>query len=124
MKIRKSYKFRLKTNEDIENKLWAFAGHCRFIWNYFWHINKYRLANGYKIMRYYEMDYWSKLLKQSDEYGFLADAHSHILQQKLKDLDRAYRCAFDKSQPGKRMPTRRKKQLHITKGFHQQLSLP
>ncbi len=41
-----------------------------------------------------------RLWKQSEEYGFLKEAHSQALQQKLKDLDRA----FDRAQPGKRLP--------------------
>lgn len=44
-------------------------------------------------MRYSEMDYFSKLLKKSDEYDFLAESHAHLIQQKLKDLDKAYKDA-------------------------------
>jgi putative transposase len=112
MKIRKAYKFKLKTNSDLAHQLWLLAGHSRFVWNYFWRINQDRLSKSQKIMRYSEMDYWSKLLKQSDEYGFLSEAPAHIIQQKLKDLDRAYMDAFDKKQANKRLPNKRKKQLH------------
>ena len=119
MKIRKAYKFRLKTNDAIDQKFWLFAGHCRFVWNYFWQINQNRLSQGQKIMRYQEMDYWSKLLKDSDKYNFLAEAQAHIIQQKLKDLDKAYMDAFDKKQPNKRMPKKRKKQLHSSFRFPQ-----
>ena len=112
MKIRKAYKFRLKTNEEIEKSLWTYVGHCRFIWNYFWRLNQERLLKRQRIMRYYEMDFWSKLLKQSEEYGFLGEAPSQSLQQKLKDLDRAYTDGFDRKQPHKRLPTQRKKQIH------------
>jgi|TARA_B110000259_G_C13992011_1_gene392876 IS605 OrfB family transposase len=110
--VRKAYKYRLKTNDDIEQKLWAFAGHSRFVWNYFWRLNKHRLSNGYRVMRYSEMDYFSKLLKKSDEYSFLAEAPAHLIQQKLKDLDKAYKDAFDKKQQNKRMPTKRKRNIH------------
>ena len=57
------------------------------------------------------MDYFSKLLKKSDRYGFLSEAPAHLIQQKLKDLDNAYRDAFDKKQQNKRMPTERKKNI-------------
>jgi putative transposase len=110
--VRKAYKYRLKTNDELEQKLWSFAGHCRFVWNYFWRLNKHRLSNGYRIMRYSEMDYFSKLLKKSDEYRFLAEAPAHLIQQKLKDLDKAYKDAFDRKQQNKRMPTKRKKNIH------------
>jgi len=102
----------LKTNSDLEHKLWTFGSHCHFVWNYFWRLNKYRLSQGYCIMRYNEMDYFLKLLKKSYEYDFLAESPAHLIQQKLKDLDKAYRDAFDKKQQNKRMPTKRKKNLH------------
>ena len=60
-------------------------------------------------MRYGEVDYWSKLMKRSEEYVFIAEVPAHIIQQKLKDLDRAYMDAFDKKQRNKRLPTKRKK---------------
>ena len=117
MIIRKAYKVRLKTNADLEDKFWQYAGHCRFIWNYFWRLNKYRLDQGLPIMRYGEMDYFLKLLKSSDEYSFLKEAPSHCLQQKLKDLDKAYRDGFDKKQSRKWLPKKRKKQLHSSFRF-------
>ena len=117
MIIRKAYKVRLKTNADLEDKFWQYAGHCRFIWNYFWRLNKYRLDQGLPIMRYFEMDYFSKLLKASDEYGFLKEAPAQCLQQKLKDLDKAYRDGFDKKQVRKWLPKLRKKQIHSSFRF-------
>jgi len=118
MKIRKAYKFRLKTNDEIEEKFWLFAGHCRFVWNYFWRINRDRLERGQRIIsNYNEMDFWSKVLKSSDEYAFLKEAPAHIIQQKLKDLAKAYKDGFDKTQPNKRLPTKRKMQLHSSFRF-------
>lgn len=58
------------------------------------------------------MNYFSKLLKKSDEYGFLAEVPAHLTQQKLKDLNKSYKDAFDKKQQNKRMPTERKKNIH------------
>lgn len=112
MKIKKAYKFRLKTTPAIEHKLRCFAGHTRFLWNYFQSLNHRRLSLKQPIMTYGEMDFWSKRLKHSEEYGFLAEAPAHILQQKLKDLERAYFDAFDKNQPNKRLPKKRKRTCH------------
>ena len=109
MRIKKAYKFRLKTTLEIEHQLWEFAGHTRFVWNYFWHLNRRRLVNKHRIMRYNEMDFWSKILKSSNEYAFLKEAQAHIIQQKLRDLDKAYREGFDKKQPNKRLPVKKKK---------------
>jgi len=33
LKIRKAYKVRLKTNNNIENKLVRYCGSSRFLWN-------------------------------------------------------------------------------------------
>lgn len=71
-----------------------------------------RLKDKQKILWYHEADFWSRLWKKSEEYSFLKVCHSHPIQQKLKDLDRAFRDGFDKNQPNKRLPTFRKKGLH------------
>ena len=60
-------------------------------------------------MRYQELDFWSKLWKKSDEYGFLKACQSQLLQQKLKDLDKAFMDCFDKKQPNKKFPRFKKK---------------
>ena len=109
MTIKKAYRFRLKTSAQQAQQLSLYAGHCRFLWNKCLFLNLQRLQNKQPIMFYQEMDFWSKLYKKSDEYGFLSDCPAHILQQKLKDLEKAFLDAFDKKQPNKRIPRFRKK---------------
>lgn len=123
MKIKKAYKFRLKTTEEIENKFLQFAGCCRKAWNLVLAISLRRLANRQPILWYREADFWVKLWKQSDEYGFLKDCPAQVLQQKLKDLDKAFRDAFDKSQPMKRIPTWRRRGQHDNFRFPQHFKL-
>ena len=121
MKIKRAYKFRLKTDKKIEEKLVLFAGHSRFVWNKArgWCID--RLERGFYIFRYHELCFWLKLWKNSEEYKFLKDCHSQILQQKLKDLDRAFMDAFDKNQSNKKLPRLKKRGRHnsfrYTQGF-------
>ena len=112
MIIRKAFRFRLKTNSELEQKLIQFAGCARFVWNRFWLMNQDRLSRKLPILWYNEMAFWLTLLKESEEYGFLKNCHSQILQQSLKDLDKAYRDGFDKTQPLKRMPRKHKKAFH------------
>lgn len=112
MKIRKAYKFRLKPNAIQEQQLIDIAGSCRFVWNKVLHLNLNRLQNKQRLIGYYEADFWSKLWKSSDKYGFLKVAPAHCLQQKLKDLDKAFKDGFDKSQPLKRLPTVRRLGVH------------
>jgi putative transposase len=50
------------------------------------------------------LTFWATLWKKSEEYGFLKELPAQIIQQKLKDLDKAFRDAFDKQQKNKRIP--------------------
>ncbi len=109
MLIRKAFKYRLKTNKATEAKLTSFAGATRFVWNKSLSLNLERLKHKHRILRYQELNFWLKLWKDSEEYGFLKEVHSQALQQKLQDLDKAFMDAFDKSQPGKRLPRFKKK---------------
>lgn len=112
MIIRKAYKFRLKPSEEQTILFEQFAGCCRFVWNKVLKMSLDRLKNNQKIIWYHEADFWSRIWKKSDEYSFLKTCHSHPIQQKLRDLDKAFRDGFDKNQPNKRLPIFRKKGLH------------
>ncbi len=52
MIIYQIYKFRLKTNSNIEQKLVHFAGCCRFVWNKALELIKYRLVHHRPILWY------------------------------------------------------------------------
>ncbi len=90
MLIRKAYKFRLKTNQALEQQLFRQAGCCRWVWNQVWRMNQHRLENRQPLVWYQEACFWLKIWKQSEEYGFLREAHSQPLQQTLKDEDVNY----------------------------------
>ena len=112
MKIRKAYKFRLKPSGKQEEMLRQYMGAVRFAWNKVLALNLERLHNRQPLIWYNESDYWSKLWKASEEYGFLAAVPAHCLQQKLRDLDKAFRDAFNSNQPLKRIPRFKKRGLH------------
>ncbi|VAW49105.1 Mobile element protein [hydrothermal vent metagenome] len=109
MNIRKAYKFKLKTTDGIEQKFNIFSGHTRFVWNKVLAMSITRLENKQNIFWYNESAHWLTLWKQSEDYGFLKECHSQVLQQKLKDLDKAFKDCFDKKQPLKRLPRFKKK---------------
>src|SRR3990167_366049 len=111
MIIKKAYKFKLKPTDAQQAQLREIAGGCRFVWNKVLRLNLDRLKNKQSLMWYHEADFWSKLWKSSDAYGFLKVIPAHCLQQKLKDLDRAFRDAFDKHQPLKHIPRFKKKNI-------------
>src|SRR5579863_8876013 len=112
MKILKAYSYRLKPTKEQLAQFEAFAGQCRFLWNKCLSLNMHRLENKQRIMYYQEMDFFSKLWKRSEEYDFLKECPAQCLQQKMRDLERAFKDGFDKTQPGKRLPTLRKKNIH------------
>ena len=109
VKIRKAYKVRLKTNRNIENMLVHYCGSSRFLWNKCLAMNLDRMEQHQPILWYNELAYWLTLWKRSEEYGFLKECPSQVLQQKLKDLERAFKDCFDKHQVLKRLPVFKKK---------------
>ncbi len=74
-------------------------------------MNLERLEKRQPILWYNELAFWLTVWKRSDEYSFLKECPSQVLQQKLKDLERAFKDCFDKSQPLKRTPVFKKKGL-------------
>ena len=120
MLIRKAYKYRLKVPKSMEGALLRYTGCCRFIWNYFWHLNQYRLDNGYKIMFFHEMSHWLTILKSSEEYGFLSEAPRECLQYTIKTLSDTYIKCF-KKQCGK--PKVKRKDVHDVFHFYHSISI-
>ena len=103
--IRKAYRFKLRVNSpDAAAKLHQFSGCTRFVWNKMLAMNLYRLEHKQALLWYPEMAFWLTLWKSSDEYAFLRDCHSQVLQQSMMQLDRAFKDAFDKEQPNKLLP--------------------
>ena len=87
MTVNKGYRFRLKVDDALQQRMVAIAGCCRFVWNKALALNLNRLVGRLPIMRYAVLCALLVLWKRSVEYGFLSKAPSQALQQKLKDLD-------------------------------------
>ena len=90
-----------------------FAGQCRFVWNKALAMQKDRLDRPFKddrkIFSVFELCKFVTLWRQSEEFGFLSEAPCSILQQTLRDLDRALKDCFDKKQPNKKFPVLKRK---------------
>lgn len=104
MKRMQGYQFRLSPKHTHLSHLNQALGANRYVWNKLLAMNLFRLENKLPILWYNEMAWFITLWKQSDEYGFLNAAPSQSLQQTAKSLDRAFKDAFDKNQPNKRIP--------------------
>jgi len=75
-------------------------------------MNLERLEKRQAILWYNELAFWLTVWKRSEEYGFLKECPSQVLQQKLMDLEKAFKDCFDKSQPLKRTPVFKKRRLN------------
>lgn len=109
MLVRKAFKFQLKPKFQHMVKMRQFAGCCRFVWNKALALeqetyNTTGSRNGYCKLCNLLVEW-----KKSQETIFLKDVHSQILQQTLKDLDRAYINFFEEQAE---FPKFKKKGLH------------
>ena len=80
MLIRKAFKYRLKTNRQIESQMAQFAGCCRFVWNKALALQKERLEAGEHCLPYPEMAAELLKWKTDPESSFLKEAPSQALQ--------------------------------------------
>lgn len=104
MKRRQGYRFKIEPKHKHFDHLNQSLGANRFVWNKLLSMNLYRLDNKLPLIWYNEMAWHIALWKKSHEYSFLNEAPSQSLQQTAKALDRAFKDAFDKNQPQKRIP--------------------
>lgn len=95
MIIRKTFKFELMPNGEHIRKLKQFCGCSRFVFNQAlaWQKEQYERDNTIKFS-YTKIA--SLLPEWKKEYDWLKSCHSQVLQQSLKDLERAYRNFFRK----------------------------
>ena len=113
MIINQYYKFKLKTNSDIESKIDFYLGCSRFVWNKALALIKARLENRNieKVVSkniltkakpleylpsYNELSAMLTFWKETDDCHFLNKAPSQAIQQSLIDLDLAIKKAFTK----------------------------
>ena len=73
-----------------------FAGCCRFVWNKALALEKETFENEGRRLGFSLLCNILRDWKKEDGTTFLSEAHSQILQQALKDLDRAYKNFFAK----------------------------
>lgn len=95
MIIRQGYRYQLRTKGSHERQLRRYVGCCRFVWNKALALVKERIVTGERAPRYVTLA--NQLPQWKIEHPFLAEAPSQVLQQTLKDLDRAIGEAFDKT---------------------------
>lgn len=109
MEILQAYKFQLRPKTGQESLMRRFAGCCRFVWNKALALEKETYENEGKRLGFSLLCKFLRDWKKENATSFLSEAHSQILQQVLKDLDRAYKNFFEKRAG---FPRFKKKGLH------------
>jgi len=120
MKIQQAFKFQLRVKPDQDSILRRFAGCCRFVWNHALELEKTLYEQEGKHLGYAKLCSMLGELKNSHDTEFLRDAPAQILQQTLKDLDRAYRNFFEKRAE---FPRFKKKGMHDAFRYPQHFKL-
>lgn len=111
MKVRKAYKFRLKTSCALSSELAKIAGSNRFVWNWALALQKDLLEKKERVQNYAVLCQTLINLKIDEKTAWLRDCPSQTLQQTLKNLDRSLKDAFNKKS-AKRFPQFKRKGQH------------
>jgi putative transposase len=96
MLIRKAYKYRLYPNQVQQEALRVQFGHTRFVYNYFLALRIATYQQTGKGLRYADTAKLLPGMKRDPQYAWLKEADSQVLQQALKDLERAYQNFYEK----------------------------
>jgi putative transposase len=105
MIVTRCYKYRLYPTEEQAQILVRFAGCRRFIWNWGLQRKKEHYAATGVGLSHYVLEKELTVLKQQPELVWLQDCYPQLLQQSLRDLDKAFVNFFKKRA---RFPRRKK----------------
>ena len=92
----KSYKYKLKPNEDQKILLNKHFGSIRFAYNYFLNERKVEYETNKHTLNYNDNSAALTKLKSQEEFKWLKEINSQSLQHSLKGLDDAYNSFFRK----------------------------
>jgi putative transposase len=105
---RKVYRFRMEPTRAQGEALLGMAGARRFVWNWGLARRKEAYAATGKGLTYNQQAAELTALKKQTDTAWLKEADSQLLQQSLKDLDRAYQAFFGKRAGFPRFKSRKK----------------
>jgi len=89
----KTYKFRLKPSDDQREQFARISGVCRLIWNVCLEQRELIYSSRRKTLNSYNQLPEVTLLRH--DYDWIGDVPSQVLQQKVRDLDTAYKNFFE-----------------------------
>src|ERR1700680_477459 len=117
MKIQKAFQYELRPDGATRRSFSRFAGAKRFVWNKALTLQQERYAHGEKHLRAFDLN--DLLPAWKVEFPWMREAPSQVLQQALKDLDRAYKNFFEKlaERPEKKKKGKSRDSFRFPQGF-------
>ncbi|MDR0674309.1 MAG: transposase [Zoogloeaceae bacterium] len=96
MKRLQAFKYELMPNGEQGRDMRRFAGSCRFVYNRALALQRARHEAGEKKLGYAGLCKVLVEWKRAPEMSWLSETHAQVLQQALKNLERAYANFFEK----------------------------
>lgn len=117
MIVKRAFKFKLKPTELQKMGFLRFAGARRFVYNRGLDQRKKAFEITGKSPSYFDQNKELTRLKEEDEMPWLKEIHSQVLQQGLKDLDRAFQNFFRRVKKGEKPGYPRFKKKGMAESF-------
>ncbi|MCE7981694.1 MAG: transposase [Caldilinea sp. CFX5] len=94
--MQKAFKFRIYPTEEQKVELAKQFGHARFVYNAALDLRKTMFFDHGVSFTYFDCaDVLTQVKRDRPELSFLREANAQVLQQSLKDLDKAFSRYFD-----------------------------
>ena len=111
--MNKGVKFRIYPNKEQQNLINQTLGCCRLVYNLGLEMRSKAFKSGEKV-NYSKTCAMLTEIKRNDEFSFLRDADSVVLQQSLRDLDRGFKNFFEKRTKHPRFKSKHGRQSYRT----------
>lgn len=116
----KAFKYELNLTNNQASALNQFMGCSRFVYNKFLHRKSEAYKQDQTKLSYYHLQDELTKLKKTEEFSFLKEVHSQVLQSSLRNLDNAFTNFFK----GKaKFPNFKKKSNHQSIQYPQGVKL-
>lgn len=102
MLIKRAFKFKLNPTRVQEELFLRFAGAKRWVFNRGLDQRKKAFEQTGKSPSYFDQNKELTQLKEQPQTAWLKEIHSQVLQQGLKDLDRAFQNFFGRVKKGEK----------------------
>lgn len=100
----KAYKYRIYPNAEQTVLLAKHFGCGRFVYNYFLDKRKKALLTDKRKISLFETHHQMSVMRKTEDFGWLKEVYSHMLQATLRNLDAAFKRFYKAKRDGKAVP--------------------